>query len=459
LIHDHCRAGLFAEAIDVFAAQTKRCVKDRKAQIDGDLPNQSWGTRPIQSYTAGWLHYRLENNEAARRIFLNASTSRPDYCFPSRLEEIAILETAMRVCPADPVAAYLLGNLLYDRRRHREAIKLWEHSARIDPHYSVVRRNLGIGYFNILKQPARARAAYHRAFEQNPDDARLLYERDQLWKRLGDSPAKRLRELEQHPDLVQQRDDLSIEQCALYNQTGQPAKALEMVSHRKFQPWEGGEGGPLGQWVRSHLALGRAALGQSGIRKSKSSIKQSLLTSAASHFEAALTAPHILGEARHLLANQSDVHYWLGCALSELGETTKAREHWRRAATFKGDFQSMSVRAFSEMTYYSALSWKKLGQRARATKLLRELLAYAKQLQKTKAKVDYFATSLPTMLLFEDDLQFRQVTTALFLEGQAHLALGNRAKGRALLKRVLRRDPNHPLAADLLDGLQSVKRA
>jgi predicted Zn-dependent protease len=77
------------------------------------------------------------------------------------------------------------------------------------------------------------------------------------------------------------------------------------------------------------------------------------------------------------------------------------------------------------------------------------LLAYARKLQKTEAKIDYFATSLPTMLLFEDDLQLRQETTALFLEAQARLGLGQTSRARTLLRTVLERDPNHPLAADL----------
>jgi hypothetical protein len=130
----------------------------------------------------------------------------------------------------------------------------------LDPTASVVWRNLGIGYFNSRRQPARARAAYERAFKANPGDARVLYERDQLWKRLGEKPGKRLRELEAHLDLVRQRDDLSVELCALLNQTGRHADALALVSRRHFQPWEGGEGGPLGQWVRAHLMLGREAL-------------------------------------------------------------------------------------------------------------------------------------------------------------------------------------------------------
>jgi hypothetical protein len=54
------------------------------------------------------------------------------------------------------------------------------------------------------------------------------------------------------------------------------------------------------------------------------------------------------------------------------------------------------------------------------------------------------------MLLFDDDLQARQRTTALFLEAQARLGLGQAAVGRQLLREVLQRDPNHSLASDLL---------
>jgi tetratricopeptide (TPR) repeat protein len=254
---------------------------------------------------------------------------------------------------------------------------------------------------------------------------------------MGEKPKKRLRELERHGNLVQQRDDLTIELCALYNQTGQHVKAMQLVGSRVFQPWEGGEGGPLGQHVRAQLALGRAALAHQDFQNARA------------YFEYALTSPRNLGEAKHPLANQSDIHYWLGCALMKLGEKASARRHWLAAVTFKGDFQEMSVRSFSEMTYYSALAREQLGKHAEATKLFRELLAYAEALEKAPAKIDYFATSLPTMLLFEEDLQSRQQTTALFLQAQAHFGLGEIEQGTALLQQLLKRDPNHAMACDL----------
>jgi len=431
LAHDCARARLHEEAI---------ALLNDAASIRNDLPDQSWGAWPLVSYTLGWLEQKRGNANAANKHFQRAAKRSPDYCFPSRLEEIAILKAAIHANPQDARSAYYLGNLLYDRRRHAEAMQAWERSAKLDPEFSIVWRNLGIGYFNIHHKPAKSRAAYDRAFKANPGDARLLYERDQLWKRLGEAPAKRLRELERRLDLVQLRDDLSIEICALYNQTGRHEKALALVSTRNFQPWEGGEGGPLGQWVRSHLMLGRQAL----LRRDPSSARE--------HFAAALTPPPNLGEARHLLANCSDIHYLLGCALEESGNPEAAKQHWTAAATFKGDFQEMGVRAFSEMTYYSGLAWQKLGQTAKATDLFRDLLVRARQQQKTAATIDYFATSLPTMLLFDDDIQFRHETTALFLQAQAQLGLGQKTQGVKLLTIVLQRDPNHALAADVFGG-------
>lgn len=434
IAHDLARAGFLSLAIAALNAE---------AASDGDLPTQTPGTAPLKQYTLGWLWEKAGDRHAALRHFRHAATLPPDYCFPARLEEIAVLECAMRTNPRDARAPYYLGNLLYDRRRHAEAIHLWEKSAKLDPKFPTVWRNLGIGSFNISKNPAKARAAYDHAFKTNPADARLLFERDQLWKRLGESPAKRLRELEKHSHLVQQRDDLSLEFGSLLNQTGRHAEAMNLVSKRDFQPWEGGEGGPLGLHVRTQLALGREALALQDH------------SSAARHFEEALKSPLNLGEAKHLLANQSDVHFWLGVALDLLGEKKSSREHWLAAANFKGDFQAMSVRAFSEMTFYSALAWRKLGQNAKAAKLLRELLGYAQNLQKAEAKIDYFATSLPTMLLFDDDLQFRQETTALFLQAQARVGLGDKLRAKALLSTVLKRDPNHALAADFLREAKS----
>ena len=421
---DLARAGLYPEAISLLLAAT---------------PEPGSGTAPLVQHYLAYLYDKVGDTASATQARSAAAAALPDYCFPSRLEEIAILQASVQQNPTDPRAPYYLANLRYDRRRHEEAIRLWERSARLDPSFSVVWRNLGIAYFNVWRDPEKARAAYEKALRVNPGDVRLLYERDQLWKRLGEPAAKRLAELSRHPELVRQRDDLSLELCALYTQTGQPEGAMEVLQSRNFQPWEGGEGMAVAQHIRAHLALGRRAL-----RAGDAAAAIRLL-------ECALSPPENLGEAIHPLANCSETHYWLGIAQEAAGNYAPADEHWRIASEFRGDFQEMSIRALSEYSYFAAMALHASGRRAEARKLLRQILAYARKLARAPAKIDYFATSLPTMLLFEEDLQQRQATRGTFLAAQAKLGLGQVTEARKLLKKVLRQDPNHALAAELLE--------
>lgn len=425
LAWDYAQAGLLDEAISVLSVQ-------------------AGGAHTLLRYHRGYLLHRHGQREKAKQAFLEASVSSTDYVFPSRLEEIAVLETARVYHLQDAQAAYLLGNLYYDRRRYEEAIALWEESTRSNPKNSIAWRNLGIAYFNTRADQGRAWAAYERALEANPRDARLAYERDQLWKRIGTPVDKRLRELELRLDLVAERDDATVELCALYLQAGRAADALRVLESRIFQPWEGGEGQALAQYTRARITLARAALADGRAEDAVTQLK------------AALTPPDSLGEKRHLLANQSDVFFWLGEAYLAAGHRDQAREAWRRAAEFRGDFQEMSVKAYSEMSYFSGRAMERLGETEAARALFVGLCEYAEQFATTPAKVDYFATSLPTLLLFNDDLQARQKTQALFLRAQAEIGLKHQPEAIRLLQEVLTRDPGHASAADLLEELEAL---
>lgn len=169
----------------------------------------------------------------------------------------------------------------------------------------------------------------------------------------------------------------------------------------------------------------------------------------------ALESPVDLGEAKHLLANDADVRYWLGRALQAAGNQEGARHEWEAAASFRGDFQGMAVCQLSEMSLFSALALRALGRGEEADELLTQLMQYAQELQRKEAKIDYFATSLPTMLLFEDDLQGRQEIKALFLQAQAAWGLGRAEEASTLVAEVLERDPAHAMAADLAEEIMA----
>jgi tetratricopeptide (TPR) repeat protein len=419
---DYARAGLYGESKSVLES-SQLTVRD--------------GSVPMVYYTLGHFYAITGEEAVAREFFRRAADAVTDYCFPSRLEELLILEAVARSNPEDSRAHFYLGCLLYDKRRYEEGMEHWEAAAKLDAKLATAWRNLGIGYYNTRADAANALRSYEKAFQANPADARVFYERDQLFKRTGVAAEMRLAELERHRDLVALRDDLSVELAALYNQTGKADQAGKVLTSRQFQPWEGGEGLALTQHVRSHLALGREALSDG---RAQDALRL---------FEAALKSPANLGEAKHLLANQSNVYFWLGAVCSAMGQDEVARAWWTRATQSLGDFQEMSVKPYSEMTLYNAMALRKLGRDSEAERLLTELQRYAVELARQKPEIDYFATSLPAMLLFNENLQERNQVTATFLRAQAALGLGEAEEASRLLDKVLTSDPNHAWAWDL----------
>jgi hypothetical protein len=73
-----------------------------------------------------------------------------------------------------------LEKRVYAHRCYREAIDEWEHSRTLDGHFPTVHRNLRLAYFNMLQDPQRALKSFETAFQLNHDDARVLFEFDQL---------------------------------------------------------------------------------------------------------------------------------------------------------------------------------------------------------------------------------------------------------------------------------------
>jgi tetratricopeptide (TPR) repeat protein len=396
------------------------------------------GKGAIELYTRAFIAYLRGDATASAALYREAAAADPTWVFPAQVDEMRILEAAVAASPSDARAPYYLGNFLYDRRRHREAIKHWEKASILDPDFPTVWRNLGIAFYNVEHDSKQSRDAFRRARIAAPQDARILYEQDQLRKRLGDNPADRLVTLEAHSDLVAMRDDLSVELAALYNHIGRPADAVALLTARQFQPWEGGEGLVLSEYVRAQLLLGRDLLALDDPRR------------AIACFEAADHPPQSLSEARHLLANSSNIEFWLGEAWSALDDPPRAALHWQRAERQRGDFQQMQVCTCSEMTYWSAMALRRLGREQEAAALFAAILSHAEALEKENPKIDYFATSLPTMLLFDEDLQRRQQVTATFLRAQAFLGLGRNSEAQPALDEVLRLDPFHAAARDLL---------
>jgi tetratricopeptide (TPR) repeat protein len=343
----------------------------------------SGNTAPGQVQVAPLVHYHRALLGAADASH-SARTVDARHCLPSRLEDVRALEHA-----DDPRAAMLLGSWYYDKGRHDDAIAAWERALDGDRETATIaRRNLGIATYNVRHDPGAALRHFETAVRSSPTNSKLFFEYDQLLARTGATDHARLALHEARLPLVAERDDLTVEHARLLTAVGRPAEANAILAGRRFQPWEGGEGQVLAAWDESLKALAEADAGN-----------------AVEYLEAALAPPATIGEARHPLANAADLYCLLGDALAAAGQDEQAGVAWRTAAAFTGDFVGMSEQAFSAKTPYSIRALRALGRQGEADLVASRFAAWVEAFAATPARVDYFATSLPSMLLFHDDLQ------------------------------------------------------
>ncbi len=409
---DYAHAGLFDEAVSLLERST---------------------TDPLASYTRGWVLEQSGRMQAAESEFRRAASLSSDYCFPNRLEDVIVLEAAQRTNPGDARAPYYLGNFWYAHRRYDEAIACWERASELDPSFATAQRNLGLAYFNKQHDPQRALASFEKAFALNPADARVFFELDQLQKQLNRNPKARLDVLQQHLDLVEQRDDLTIEYITLLNLIGHPDEAYQHLMQRHFHPWEGGEGKVTGQYVISLVEKASGLIDQRDARQAIELLMQ------AQHY------PHNLGEGKLYGAQENNIFYMLGCAHETLGDDENARLWFERAST--GLSEPTSAMYYNDqppdMIFYQGLARLKLNRADEARAIFSKLVAYGQAHQNDEVKMDYFAVSLPDFLVFDVDLNERNRRHCHYMQGLGYLGLNDSAAAQEQFDAVLALDANH----------------
>lgn len=402
-------------------------------------------------YLAYYAHRRGEASLAAEYLG-KAADACPDGCFPHRLEAIAVLQFALEQNPTDAKAGYYLGNLWYGKRQYDAAIEAWEHSAALNPDFPTVHRNLGLAYYNKRHDPGKARAAYERAYSLDCSDARVLYELDQLYKRLGQSPAARLAFLQAHSDTAGHRDDLYIEYITLLNVTGAYEPALALLEGHRFHPWEGGEGKVTGAYVlalteiaKLHLAAGQA-------------------DEALSALERAQRYPENLGEGKLYGRLENDIHFYRGLAYAQRGQTESAQQAYAKAA--EGKIEPGSVMYYNDQPpdklFYQAMAFRALGDETAARERFDRLVDFGRRSMNEPLTIDYFAVSLPDFLIFDEDLNHKNRLHCQYLVGLGCLGRGEPEAARAAFDAVLACDPAHSGAAvhrALSVGTDSVSKA
>jgi tetratricopeptide (TPR) repeat protein len=427
LAAEYAEAGLFEDGAELLRRSLDRCQEGHALLL----------------YALGYCAEQSGDQQTAAACRAQARVQVLDRCFANTAFEAAALEAAVASDPQDGVAPYLLGNLMYDRRRHEQAIDLWEQAASLLPGFPTVRRNLAIATVNVSRDPERGYGLMQSAFELDPTDARVLFELDQLRKKLGHAPADRLELLQAHDALVRNRDDLYIECVTLHNLLGAYSQALHLLMSRNFHPWEGGEGKPTGQYVRARLGLARSCAVRGDWQQ------------AVDHARAALVQPDNLGEGRLYGRCDNEVHYVLGECLLRLGDEVQAAEQFQLAS--RGSLEPEAAIYYNDQPpheiYYQGAALRALGCEDAARGRFNRLIAHAQAHLHDDAQIDYFAVSLPNLLIFDDNPNTRNRIHCLYIMALGEQGLHNLDRARALFAEVLRLDPNHEGAVAQLQTL------
>ena len=385
-----------------------------------------WNIAASEGATTPMTYYYLGR-------YQEAETACPDYCFPNRAEDVIALEAAKRENPKGAKAPYYLGCLYYAARQYDLAIENWELSARIDSKFPTVWRNLALGLFNKQGEEQKALECMEKAFALDENDERILMELDQLYKRLHRPHAGRLAFLQKYPQLIQRRDDLVLEEVTLLNEVGRYEEAMAKLDAHIFHPWEGGEGKVPTQYQIARVELAKKAILSKEYDKSIKLLKE------------CLEYPHHLGEGKLYGAQENDFYYLLGIAYDAKGETAKAKECWEEAT--KGPQEPAAAMYYNDAKpdkiFYQGLALYKLGRSDEAHGRFYRLINYGKQHIFEKQTMDYFAVSLPDLLIWEDSLDTKNLIHCKYMLALGHYGMGDKEKALQYLAEVEALDNNH----------------
>lgn len=413
---DYCAQGDYATALKIW-----------KIAIGEDA------VTPMTRYYMGFCLSESGQYTEAIDMYRQASGVSPDFCFPNRPEAVLALQRGMELNGEDAKAPYYLGNLYYDKRQYDLAIRFWTLSSELNPGFPTVWRNLALATFNKLGDSGKALEMMEKAFRLDTTDARVLMELDQLYKRLGYGHDVRLAILNEHKELIDKRDDLFLERITLLNFTGRYREAMTLLDSHIFHPWEGGEGKVPAQYQFCRIELAKEAILNKNYKE------------ALSLLEECLQYPSHLGEGKLHGALDNDFNYLLGIAYAAVGDGINAREHWVEGTTAPMEPAAAMYYndAAPDKLFYAAMCERALGNEMIARSRFNRLIAYGENHIFDDCKPDYFAVSLPDLLVWDGDLAEANRVHCLYMMALGHFGMGDFKKSGEFVSEALKLNPNH----------------
>jgi len=395
---------------------------------------------PMVYYYLGYFAGRYGQDTKAREYFARAETMPPDYVFPFQYEAIDALRCAMDANDRDARAPYYLGNLLYDWQPE-EATKLWERSVLLDDSFPVAHRNLAVAYSHRDEDNAleMAVASLERAVELGDGKYPThLFELDVLYQSTGTAPEKRLAVLEKYQDAVLEKDDALAREIELKVCMGKYEEAVELISGRYFDIWEGGGRFNMNDcWTSAHLLRGHNHFANERYREALADYR------ASTEFPESLRTGLTRDIGRHW-----EVDFWIGTAYEALNDPERAEQAWRRSAAKPPETREADYAyARDVQLYYHAQALAKLGRKVEADVVFNNLVQAGTRALARDSKMDFFAK------FGEHGSRRVRLANAHYLTGLGYLGLDEKNKAEREFRMAVEASPDHIGARTALDAL------
>jgi len=182
-----------------------------------------------------------------------------------------------------------------------------------------------------------------------------------------------------------------------------------------------------------HLALAKQAIDNSQYERAMEFL------AATEHY------PFNLGEGKLYGTTDNERHYLLGCVYERMELNEQAMSEFKLAT--KGNSEPVQAIYYNDPQpdeiMYQALAWIKLGEKNKAKQIFENFIAFGNEHIIDKMSIDYFAVSLPDMLVFDKDINLSNKIHCTYLMGLGWLGLGNIDLAKEYLDEVLQLDINH----------------
>lgn len=340
------------------------------------------------------------------------------YCFPSSVDDIAVLEYAIENCKNAANANYYLGCLFYDRFLFDEASECFKSCVRINPEHGRAWRNLSLYMFDKKHDGKKALYCMENALKYRSDDPRLLLEYEQLLKNTNASIEERLSVYDKYPELLKERDDCYLDKLTLLSQQGKYEEAINMAAVKHFHIYEGGEGKLTKQHAWMHVLYGNE-LAKKGDTKKAEQI-----------YINGINMPKSYGEAKTFFNQEAHIYYYL----SKLYTGEKHTAALEKAAEYKA--------AVSEISLFRALALKELGRSDEAKQVLDEMLSTAQSLIDNKDMRTYYGVGSPSPMPFELDIEKHNLLAGYTLKAFALYGEEKYSEAEICIRKAQKLDPN-----------------